>query len=233
MVLAEFARCIAQTILPSDTVHRRGFVIVAGAPAVGKTVICQTLQGLHPSLGHVEMESYFHHSREQRREMGLNGFDLETYDTRLMKEHLSQYVSGNRFVVHKYEHGTGFSPDTIEVSPSQILLVEGFAFSSLLPEFDPYCVAKYFIYPSHTDEWVSLHVERDCYERPSPVSRNILLSELRQKAKSLARSFSILHSRLSDAQFICVSYGEHALSNEYVVTSNVEGKEFIHELELL
>jgi uridine kinase len=233
MLLTRFAQQVTRGILLHEFTCRNGFVIIAGAPAVGKTLICRTVQHFHSSLSHVEMESYFLDSRKKRREMGLNGFDLETYNVNLMETHLLRYIGGNCFSLPQYDHGEGFLPQNIEISPSRSILFEGFAFFSLLPKYNDFCIAKYFIFPSRTDEWLSIHVQRDQRERSSVVCEDILWAEVHQKARSLAISSFLLQPGMQDTQFVSLDYGEDEFSNQYSFATEEQGKEFIHAMESL
>lgn len=209
------------------------FIIVGGAPAVGKTLICKMFSRFCPRNVHIEMESYFYHSRAERRKLGLNGFDLESYNTELMNNDFLRLIKQRSFAAKRYDHGKGFLPDAVEVHSDSIIAYEGFAFFSLLQRFNSFCIGQYFIFPTSINEWLRIHMERDQHERGSLVSYDILRHEAHQKANSLAKSITRLNQYLRQLTYLRVDYAANEFSNTYSFAIKDEGDKFLDEFDKL
>jgi hypothetical protein len=179
------------------------------------------------------MESYFYHTRAERRELGLNGFDLESYNTLLMQTHFLQHKNRKSFTLRLYDHNKGFLPNTLRVNPEHIPVFEGFAFFSLLEQYHDYCIANYFIFPSRIKEWLVIHTQRDQNERDIATKENLFMIEANQKAKSLANSMIGFQTKLQATKYVCLNYGATKQLNEYSFATDGEGGKFIHEIKFL
>jgi len=230
----EFIEFIYKDLCLSQLHHSTAkFLIIAGAPAVGKTYICEELSAINQNIKHVEMESYFLHTRDGRRGIGLNGFDLSSYDMTSIENHYKNILDSKPFFVTKYDHSAGFLKEKNKIFPYNIICYEGFAFICLLHTFQANCLGCYFILPSDFEEWINIHISRDQKERQSLFDNSLLKGELITKCYSLKKSLFSFGSLVSIVQFLLVEFGEDEFQNEYRIVSQKIGGERLYEFDKL
>lgn len=109
--------------------QRRIVVAMVGASGIGKSEfshqIAKVLQergGLAVSI--LGTDSYML-TRAERRARSIYGFDPASHNLDALCADVASLVSGKSVRVHPYKHSTGEHGEEIEVSPADVLIVEG------------------------------------------------------------------------------------------------------------
>lgn len=159
-------------------------VAVAGDSASGKTTLAEGIRYLLGSerVTRICVDDYHRYDRAAREQLGITPLHPEANDLPAVERHLRALAQGRSIRKPVYDHATGRLSDPVDVTPKEVVIVEGLLALGTRGLRDCFDVSVY-LEPEEElrHRW---KIARDCEERGYDI--DVVVADLRRRERDSA-----------------------------------------------